>query len=107
MANVITSDPGVFASLVESGQVGRVTLAFEEAIADTFVSHPMRQGVSGITASEVKRRFNLCAEIFVKLKGEMKWSLQRALDHVPIYLKDELNGTDWKPNARTCWMPGD
>jgi hypothetical protein len=107
MASVVTSTPGTFAKLVEEGQVGRVTLAIEDAISKSFETHPMRQGVTGITSSEVKRRFDLCASVFVALRGDMKWSVARACDHLALYLKDELDGVDWKPNVRKCWMPGD
>jgi len=107
MAAAVSAPTSVFVKLVEDGQVGTVTIAFERAIAKSFETHPMRQGVSGISSAEVKRRFEICAKIFVKLKGDLKWGLQRALDHVSEYLTAELNGSDWVPDARACWMPGD
>lgn len=94
---------GEFANLIDSNQVGAVTLAFETMIADSFVKHPMRH----VTRSEVNRRFDICAKIFKTLRGELKWGVQRAIDRMPDYLNKVLNGESWQPDARACWMPGD
>lgn len=107
MAAIITSASGQFANLVEQNKVGVVTLAFEDAITKSFISHPMRN----MTRSEVKRRFDMCAVIFSKLRGDKKWGLQRALDYVVIYLRNELDGVSWEEGAakqqRSVWAPGD
>lgn len=89
--------------LVDEHQIARVTIAFEEAIADSFVAHPMRH----TTGAEVKRRFDICASIFVKLRSDLKWGIARALDRIPEYLNTVLSGNDWTPDTRACWMPGD
>lgn len=103
MAAVVTSAVGTFVKLVEDGKVGTVTVAFERAITRSFAKHPMRH----TTVAEIKRRFEMCAAIFVKLRGELHWGLQRALDKIPEYLDAELSGSAWTPDARACWMPGD
>lgn len=97
---------GSFAKLIDEGQVGRVTLAFEETIAASFETHKMRH----MTTAEVKRRFEMCARIFEKLRGELKWGIERILDTLPTYLGCELDGKDWASDAqgaRTIWAPGD
>lgn len=94
---------GEFVKLIDSKQVGAVTLAFTKTIEASFITHPMRV----MTQSEVKRRFNICASIFCELRGNLKWGVQRAVDRVPEYLGKVLNGESWKPDARACWMPGD
>lgn len=94
---------GEFAKLIDEREVSRVTLSFEAAIENSFVSHPMRH----MTHAEVKRRFEICASIFAKLRGELKWGITRALDRIPDYLNDVLSGKDWTPDKRQCWMPGD
>lgn len=94
---------GEFVKLIDSKQVSAVTLAFERAIADSFVTHPMRH----MTRAEVKRRFDECSKIFCELRGQLKWGVQRAIDHIPEYLGKVLNGESWKPDRRACWMPGD
>ncbi len=60
-----------------------------------------------ITGAEVKRRFQLCEGIFKVLRGDMQWGIARIVDHLPEYLRAELNGETWEPNSRTCWMPKD
>lgn len=93
-----------FAKLLDSpSQIGRVTSAFEKAIAGSFETHPMRH----MTQAEVKRRFDLCAEAFEKLRGQLKWGIARALDAVPGYLRAKLDGREWEPDKRTIWTPGD
>lgn len=92
-----------FASLLETKDVSRVTLAFERIINASFESHAVRH----LTQSEVKRRFEMCAKIFETLRSDMKWSIERILDKLPIYLGCELDGADWKPDARTLWIPSD
>lgn len=93
---------GTFSGLIELGEVGRVTLSFEETIAFSFITDGSR-----LTASEVKRRFELCAGIFKKLRGDLHWGIDRALHFLPTYLRDELEGVAWKPDSRTMWMPRD
>lgn len=94
-----------FVHLVEKNMVGVVTLRMTEVVEASFEAHPMRGG--SIPRSEVKRRFDLCANIFEKLRGDLKWGLERVWGHLPAYLGDELNGVQWLPDARTIWSPGD
>lgn len=92
-----------FARLIDENQVSRVTLAFEEMIANSFVTHPMNH----LTRAEVKRRFDMCSKIFETLRSDLKWGVERILGRLPGYLASELDGIDWKPDARTIWAPGD
>lgn len=62
---------------------------------------------AGITQTEVKRRFQLCEKIFKILRGDMKWGIVRIIDHLPKYLRFELDGETWEPESRVCWMPTD
>ena len=93
---------GAFGDLVAQEQVGRVSLAIERAIAGSF-----RQDGARMTGDEVRRRFAFCERLFRRLRGDLGWGLQRALDHLPRYLRCELDGIHWQPNARTVWMPAD
>lgn len=99
---IAIGDCGTFRGLIEAGQVGRVTLAFEEFIAVSLITDGAPR-----THSEIKRRFNMCAEIFKKLRGDLHWGIDRALHFLPTYLRDELEGVAWKPDTRTMWMPTD
>jgi len=92
---------GAFTKLVEQNQVGRVTIAFERCIAASLEVHPVRH----LTQAEIKRRFEMCSKIFEVLRRDLGWSLDRILDKLPSYLGCELDGVDWKPDARTLWTP--
>jgi hypothetical protein len=95
---------GTWRKLLDTpGDVSRATLAIEATIAKSFETHPMRH----MTKAEVTRRFDMCASIFEKLVGHERWGLLRALDHLSEYLKAELDGVPWTPDARSCWVPED
>jgi hypothetical protein len=93
---------GAFADLVARDQVGRVSLAIERAIERSF-----RQDGARMTGDEVRRRFAICERLVRRLRGDLGWGLQRALDHLPRYLRCELDGIPWQPDARTVWVPAD
>ena len=93
---------GAFGDLVVRDQVERVSLAIERGIAQSF-----REDGARMTGDEVRRRFAICERLFRRLRGDLGWGLQRALDHLPHYLRCELDGIPWQPNARTFWVPAD
>lgn len=83
--------------------IAKTVRAFEGVIATSFESDAMKQ----ITRDEIKRRFELCVKIFMILVGDCKWGVERALGRLGEYLRLELAGTAWEPDARTYWMPND
>jgi len=93
---------GAFADLVAGDQVGCVWLAIERAIERSF-----REDGARMTGDEVRRRFSICECLLRRLRGDLGWGLQRALDHLPRYLRCELDGIPWQPDARTVWVPAD
>lgn len=93
---------GAFLDLVSDDQVARVTLAIERAIADSFGTDRAR-----MTSSEVRRRFAICERLLRQLRGDLGWGLQRALGHLPHYLRCELDGAPWTPDERAIWVPED
>jgi hypothetical protein len=93
---------GAFLDLVTQDQVAAVTLAIERAIAASF-----REDHARMTGDEVRRRFAICERLLRQLRGDLGWGLQRALDHLPRYLRCELDGVPWEPDARTVWVPAD
>ena len=92
--------PGEFAQLVNEGAVGRVVRGFERVIARSF-----QQDKGTRTQAEVRRRFDICARIFRMLRGDLKWTVPRILDHLGEYLRAELDGLPWTPNERSLWTP--
>lgn len=95
---------GAFTKLLEKDrQRAQVVGAFEAMIARSLETHPMRH----LTHAEVKRRFDMCAGIFERLRGQLGWGIARTLDRMPQYFQAELNGSQWTPDERACWMPED
>ena len=93
---------GAFLDLVTADQVARVTLAIERVITDSFGADSARA-----TGDEVRRRFAICERLVRQLRGDLGWGLQRVLDHLPVYLRCELDGVPWEPDARVVWVPED
>lgn len=91
-----------FLDLVSDDQLARVTVAIERAIASSFAQDGAR-----MTSSEVRRRFGICERLVRQLRGDLGWGLGRVLDHLPHYLRCELDGAPWTPDARTVWVPED
>jgi len=98
----VRSGGGAYLKLVEQRLQGRVTLIFEKAIAVSFQHDRARQ-----TAAEIKRRFEICCSIFESLRADLQWGIDRIEDHLPAYLRCELDGIEWKPDERTVWTPQD
>jgi hypothetical protein len=82
--------------------LGQVTLSIERAVAGSFEADHAR-----MTATEVRRRFDLCLRLATQLRADLGWGLQRVLDRLPHYLRCELDGQPWEPDRRTIWMPED
>jgi hypothetical protein len=94
--------PGAFLDLIEQDQLARVVLGFEHAVTRSFETDGAR-----MTDAEVRRRFGICERLFRQLRGDLGWGLHRVLDHLPHYLRCELDGLRWEPDSRTIWMPED
>jgi hypothetical protein len=93
---------GLFADLLAQDQIGRVTLGIESAVAAS-----IREDGSQWTGAEIRRRFNICVRLVKQLRGELGWAVARVLDHLPRYLRCELDGIAWVPEARTVWTPSE
>jgi hypothetical protein len=91
-----------FLELVEKDQIGSVTLVIERAVSESFEADGAR-----MTGDEVRRRFCICERLIRRLRFDLGWGLQRVLDHLPHYLRCELEGQHWEPDSRTIWMPAD
>ena len=92
---------GAFANL-SPDELTRVVFDLELAVMRSFQVDRAR-----MTEAEMRRRFQICERIIRLLRGDLGWGLQRVLDHLPRYLRCELDGEAWEPDQRTCWMPGD
>jgi len=91
-----------FLDLVSDDQVTRVARAVERTITDSFAADGSR-----LTTAEIRRRFAICERLIQQLRGDLSWGLQRVLDHLPRYLRCELDGIPWTPDTRKVWVPED
>lgn len=105
-------EAGAFASLVnDQQQLAEVVHGIESAVACSFAQdrEPGRiilvHALPRVTRAEMNRRVNICIEIFRILRGDLKWTVTRALDHMLEYLRNELDGVAWEPKAkRASWF---
>jgi len=93
---------GDFLSLIETEQLGQVVLGIEHAVTRSFEADGARR-----TDAEIRRRFAICERLFRGLRGDLGWGVVRVIDHLPHYLRCELDGQTWEPDRRTLWMPED
>jgi hypothetical protein len=100
---------GELLDLVERDQLGRVTTAVHRAIARSFdddlAAAKNGRVVSYLTGAETRRRFDICIRIVKVCRGDLKWSVVRICDNLYRFLRAELDGQDWKPDARLIWTP--
>ena len=94
--------PAVFLDLVERNQLATALGGIERAVVNSLTEDGAR-----VTRDEVRRRFCICERLLRQLRGDLHWGLTRVLDHLPRYLRYELDGQPWEPDARSCWMPED
>ena len=66
-----------------------------------------RPKMQHITHAEVARRNDITLRIFKSLRGDLSWGLTRIYDHLPRYLRAEIDGVPWKPETRSVWIPQD
>jgi hypothetical protein len=104
---------GEFASLVTEDQIPNVVAGIEKAVLKSFEEDraPGRiilvTALPRITRDEVKRRSEICMKIFRELRGDLKWTVARIVDHLPKFLRMTLDGVSWEPEARrSSWAAG-
>jgi hypothetical protein len=101
---------GEFAGLVEDGNITKVVIGIEAAVLQSFETDqartsPLLLRQVSITHDEVKRRGRICTQLFRELRGDLKWGVDRILDHLPSFLRKELDGIPWQPEARRAsWV---
>lgn len=110
---VKTSTP--FVELLNNpGQAGEVTQRFEQMIMESFAVDAARKAIASgstgqaeVKAAELKRRFNILADWFKVMRGDMGWSMSRTFDELPRALRAQLDGEIYVPDSRNMWAPKD
>lgn len=74
-----------------------------DAIEYSFAHCPVRE----IKREEVKRRLQIAFKIFIELRAEMRYTLDRIENSLGTYLVFDIEGQKWEPLKRRTWVPGD
>lgn len=92
-------------TLFPGSALGQLTNACNVAIQRSFETQTMRN----LTYDELKRRFDICVNAAINMRGELKWGMNRICDALPEVLRTELSGVKWAPavKERSLWMPED
>lgn len=88
-----------FLSSLSETQRSQLVTSITAALETTFAQDGARQ-----TQSEIKRRFDLCADLAGRMRTDLHWSLQRIHDTLPLALRCELDGANWEPDERQSWI---
>ncbi len=93
---------GALAKAAVDGNTGVLTVAFGRMVYDSF-----QFDKSTATDKEIARRMWLCINIFKELRGDLHYSMERALDCIPTALRAKLDGIPWEPSRRSTWITKD
>lgn len=71
------------------------------------IAQSFREDKFNPTMSEIRRRFNMCVDIFKMLHSKpFEWSIIRIVDEMSHGLRHKLDGIPWNPtNARVIYVP--
>jgi hypothetical protein len=71
------------------------------------VQSSFRHDRSTPTEREVKRRCELCLDVFERLRGDFSWSCVRIADVMALALRHELEGVRFEPGILLtgAWSP--
>jgi len=90
----------------------KVCACIERIIKASFAADRASRIVLLVTANpteaEVKRRTNICYDWFARLRVDLHYSTERALDTLPRALRATLDGEAWDPPpAERAWSPAE
>ena len=101
--------------LLASDDVARVEAYFGAVVRMSFLQDARRRqsslismpsGTVRITRDEINRRIKMCIDWFFVLRGDMHYSIMKAMDILPLALRNELDGVEWEPPpASAGWAP--
>jgi hypothetical protein len=80
----------------------------ETVIQESFVQDALRVPGKQIvgTKAEIKHRTEICLKWFRVLRGDMGYTVDKALDFLSLALRKELDGESWEPPKDvTAWGP--
>jgi len=100
---------GVFAKLLTNPMdLQRVAVHIEDTLWRSFAEDRAEPGGAGLpwppTEREIERRVEIYTHWFAVFHGDMKYSLMKTLDLLPIALRRALRGQPIEPTTRPVWV---
>lgn len=90
----------VVRQMVDAPSFGRLVLGIGASVELSFLDG------ARTTRSEVRRRVDMSWELVKRLRGDLKWSVEKILDHLTAYLRCELDGVPYNPErVNGLWRP--
>jgi hypothetical protein len=98
--------------LQDRGKLQQVLQAFVRIVSDSFKTDRNRlhsdtillSPVYNPTQAEIRTRTGMCYDLFMVMRHDLRWSIQRSLDTLPVALRTELDGGKWEPPTdRRAW----
>lgn len=83
-------------------QLERVARGVTAIVTNSFVDRPCMA-----TTAEIKRRGNICIELFKELRRDCGFSVERCLDVIPGALRAKIDGSMWEPPTGNTWAGSD
>jgi len=108
---IVKSKKEILESMLNQQELARFTKACVDAVAKSFATDAGRLQSKIIslatnpTRGEIKQRTNMCYDLFMVMRGDMKYSITRALDMLPVALRTKLDTGHWEPppTERASW----
>jgi len=80
----------------------RLTIAITICVRDSFKEDLRRASLVtprmlNPTTSDIRDRTLLCYDWFIRLRGDLSYGFEKAVDTLPRALRHELDGDDWTP----------
>lgn len=89
----------------------RVQIAMSDAIAKSFRQDAAKHGFEFVrrvnTDSERKRRAQMLAMLYRRMRGDWGWSVLRTIDTLAEALRVELDGGTYERPRGRLWLAGD
>lgn len=88
----------------------KIERGFNDILLASYEQDAQRAGQSAaefarsLPKQQVRERFDILLRWWEILRGDLHWSAERILDHLPAALATELRGERWTPpEATSCW----
>jgi hypothetical protein len=108
MQATVRNHETAFAELVKRKEdLKRVFTGISKALSISFEQDKKEHPLSFvITDAAIKERFSICEKWFRIMRGDCGYSVDRAVDYLPVALRTELDGGQFEPpKTEVSWSP--